>query len=101
MPASQEAPRLPSWLEWTPGGRFFLYLSSHAASDRLKRLILIGIFPWEEITRLAFSFPVQDIQSKREVEWNTEEKVTEGRVLTSPSTIQFGGLRQGAPFSPL
>lgn len=45
MTASQEALRPPSGLEWSLGGRFFLYVSSRAAGNRLERLILIGIFP--------------------------------------------------------
>ena len=81
-----ETLRPPSGLECSLGGRFFLSVSSLAAGSKLDRLILIGIFPREN-TQMPCSFPVQDIQSKREVELKTEAKVTESRVLVLSSTI--------------
>lgn len=69
-----------------PGRELFLHVSSLAAGNRLERLIPTGIFSWE-ITQMTFSFPVQDIQNKKEVELNTEVKITESRILDLSSSM--------------
>lgn len=69
-----------------PGRGLFLHVSSLAAGNRLERLIPTGIFSWE-ITQMTFSFPVQDIQNKKEVELNTEVKITESRILDLSSSM--------------
>ena len=50
--ASQESMRPPFWAGLEPGGSFFFYNSSLAASNRLEQLLLMEIFP-QEITQMA------------------------------------------------
>lgn len=79
----------PFWVGAKLGRGLFLHVSGLAAGNRLERLILTELFSWE-ITQMTFSFPVQDIQHKREVELNTEAKIAESRVLVLSSSMAKG-----------